>query len=196
MSLLRYVSHAEVDIDPDVAVPRWSLSEVGRRRATEMLAQPWVRATTAIISSAETKALEAAEILGEAVGVSVEVRKATGETDRSATGYVPHARHEELADLFFAHPEHSAHGWERAVDAQTRIVTALADVLAAPSADRSGAVVVVGHGGVGALLWCHLTGADIDRRHDQPGGGHYWCWDRGSGEMLHGWRPIDDIEST
>ena len=46
-------------------------------------------------------------------------------------------RHEALADRFFADPHHSAEGWERAVDAQHRVVTALADVHLAPSGDPS-----------------------------------------------------------
>lgn len=198
MSLLRYVSHAQVVQDPAVPVPRWGLSPEGRRRVEVLADQPWLATVGRILSSDETKAVETATILADRLGLTVDIRPATGETDRSATGWVPHQRHEELAARYFAEPEVSADGWERAADSQRRVVEALADVIREPSeppADPTRPdVVVVGHGGVGTLLWCHLSGAAIDRRHDQPGQGHHWAWDRASRTMLHPWRPIDEID--
>lgn len=195
MSLLRYVSHAQVVQDPTVPVPRWGLSPEGRRRVTVLARQPWLDPVGSIISSAETKAVETATILAGRLGLTVEIRPATGETDRSATGYVPRERHDELAARYFAEPAVSADGWERAVDSQRRVVEALADVLVEPDrppADPSRPdVLVVGHGGVGTLLWCHLAGSAIDQRHDQPSQGHHWAWDRTARVMLHPWRPID-----
>ncbi|WP_217354275.1 histidine phosphatase family protein [Ruegeria arenilitoris] len=38
-------------------------------------------------------------------------------------------------------------------------------------------LVIVTHGAVGTLLWCHFAGNKIERRFDQPGQGHYWCAD-------------------
>ena len=52
-------------------------------------------------------------------------------------------------------------------------------------------MIVVGHGGVGTLLYCHLARLGIDRGHDQPRQGNYWSYDRRSGRVLHPWRPID-----
>lgn len=71
-----------------------------------------------------------------------------------------------MADEFFARPEVSVRGWERAVDAQGRIVTAVTELLAD---ERSGAgdVLVVAHGAVGTLLLCHLLGRPITRQLDQ-----------------------------
>ena len=40
------------------------------------------------------------------------------ENDRSATGYLPPNQFEAMADRFFAEPQASVLGWERAVDAQ------------------------------------------------------------------------------
>ena len=47
-----------------------------------------------------------------------------GENDRSATGFLPREEFWATADLFFAHPTESIRGWERAIDAQARIVAA------------------------------------------------------------------------
>lgn len=187
MALLHYVSHPAVHIDPEVSVDRWGLSDEGRRAATAMLDASWVSSVGRIVSSAETKAMETAELLAERLGLDVEVRPQTGENDRSATGFVPPEEFEQLADAFFARPTESVSGWERAVDAQNRIVDALADLLV-PSAEAD--VAVVGHGGVGTLWYCHLSGQSIDRRHDQPGQGHRFVVDLGTGRPIDAWRPI------
>jgi broad specificity phosphatase PhoE len=188
---LRYITHPQVAIEPDVPVTRWSLSAIGVERAEAMCRQPWAAEVRRIVSSDEVKAVQTAEVLARHVGVAVEVRPGIGENDRSSTGFVPPDRFEQLADRFFADPEASVEGWERAVDAQARIAAGLADLLAD---EAGGDVAVVGHGGVGTLWWCALAGRPIDRRHDQPGQGHYFTVDRADGAVLHGWRPVDDLE--
>ncbi len=193
IALLRYVTHPQVTIDPDAPVTSWHLSPEGRRRAHALLGQPWVRDIGRVVSSHETKAQETAAILADHLGLEVEVRAGIGENDRSATGFVPPAAFEQLADRFFADPEVSVEGWERAVDAQARIVTGLADLLD-PGTDRD--VVVVGHGGVGTLWYCALAGVAISRDHDQPGQGHHLAVDLGTGRPLHGWRPIDHLPGS
>lgn len=191
MSRFYYVSHPEVAVDPSVPVPKWGLSEVGRRRAHAMLEQPWVAQMSSIGSSPETKAMETAKILGEHSGVDVDEIENSHEIDRSATGFVSHDRHEALADRLFAEPTESAEGWERALDAQRRIVERFE-----PFLESNGwpIQVAVGHGGVGTLLLCHLLGVDIERSYDQPGQGHYWSYDCERQRVVHPWRPVDHIE--
>ncbi len=189
MGFVRYVSHPDVVVDPDVPVPQWHLSERGRQRLTVMLTRPWVASIGRVVASSETKSVEAATALADQLGLQVEVRPATGEIDRSATGFLPEYDHERVADALFAHPDVSSAGWERAVDAQARIVAALDDVLA--SAATGGDVAVVGHGAVGTLWWCHLAGEPIDRRWDQPGQGHLITVDAATRRPLHHWLPID-----
>ncbi|MEM9564896.1 MAG: histidine phosphatase family protein [Actinomycetota bacterium] len=202
MSLFRYISHANVVKDPEVPVPRWGLDDTGRRRVATLAEQPWLSTVDRFVCSAETKAIETATILAERWQRPIEIRPETGETDRSATGYVPEARHAELAARYFAEPARSADGWETAIDGQLRVIEALADLLVEPGPDPAAAdgvrtrpdIAVIGHGGVGTLLWCHLAGAAIDQANDQPGQGHYWTWDRSTGAMLHRWHPIDAAE--
>ena len=97
-----------------------------------------------------------------------------------------------MADAFFAHPEASIRGWERAADAQRRIVDAAAAIFA--QAPARGDVAVVFHGGVGALLLCHLKGMPISRTEDQPGGGggFVFAFDTTSRTLRSGWRRIED----
>jgi broad specificity phosphatase PhoE len=182
-----FVTHPEVAIDPAVPVPDWGLSAEGHRRAKLLAAQPWAGGLAAVFSSAERKARETAAVLG----LPVRVRQAMGENDRSATGYLAKAEFEATADRFFAEPAASIRGWERAVDAQARIVAAVAAALAeAPPGD----LAIVAHGGVGALLRCHLAGVAISRAEDQPpgGGGHLFGFDRAAGRLLGPWRRIED----
>ncbi|MCB0997316.1 MAG: histidine phosphatase family protein [Acidimicrobiales bacterium] len=193
MSLLRYITHRNVTIDPSIPVPEWGLSNEGRRRAHAMLDQPRTTSIARIVSSTETKAVETAEILATHLGLVVEVRPGIGENDRSATGFVPPKEFEALADAFFANPHASVQGWERAIDAQQRIAHGLEDLLASNEGD--GDIAVIGHGGVGTLWYCHLTGVPIDRDHDQPGQGHYYTIDLTTRSVAHTWRPIDAIPS-
>ena len=164
-----YITHPQVEIDPSVAVPQWGLSAVGRRRAEAAARKPWARSLGRIVSSDETKAIETAEILARTTGIAVEIGKGMGENDRSATGYLVEQQFEVAANGFFAHPEASFRGWERAIDAQARIVAAIDAVLADHDPDVP--IAFVGHGGVGTLLKCHLAGVAISRDRDQPGGG-------------------------
>ncbi len=101
MGLLRHITHPNVAIDPAVAVPHWSLSELGRQRIMAMLGQSWVPGISRIVSSAETKAVETATILAGHLRLEIEVRAGSGETDRSATGFVPPGR---IADQSSSRP--------------------------------------------------------------------------------------------
>ena len=82
---------------------------------------------------------------------------------RSATGYLTGPEFDAAVDEFAsARPEESVRGWERAIDAQlARIIGATKAILNANTAE--GDVAIVGHGGVGTLLLCHLSGASISR---------------------------------
>lgn len=192
-AVVRYLTHPEVVIDPLIPVPQWRLSETGRGRAKIAARSGWLRETTRIISSAERKAIETAEIISQHLGVEMEIREATHENDRSATGVLSQAEFEATADRFFAQPMTSVRGWERAIDAQTRIVREVETVLAR---DRAGDVLFVGHGGVGTLLFCHFSNLGIDRKFDQfTGGGCYFAFLKDTREILHAWRHIETLAS-
>ncbi len=190
MTLVRYLTHPQVRIDPAVPVPSWGLNEVGRARVRALVAAGWLAGTTQVVASAEQKALDTAEPIAAALGVRMEVRHAMHENDRSATGFLPPEEFERVANDFFARPQQSVRGWERAADAQARIVGEAEAVLARGD---DGDVLFVGHGGVGTLLLCHYMQATIDRAHDQPGGGgNYFTMRRADRKVLHTWRPMED----
>jgi broad specificity phosphatase PhoE len=64
-----------------------------------------------------------------------------------------------------------------------------------PAAD----IAIIGHGGTGTLLYCHLAGLPIDRRYEQPAtnGGSWFAFDRMSRKLLNdGWQSIDVTART
>jgi len=185
-----FITHPDVLIDPAVPVPDWRLNPRGIARMQAALAQPWIAGVAALWASTERKAIDAATIIAHHLGRDFHTLADLGENDRSATGYLPRAEFEAIADLFFAHPERSIRGWERALHAQARIVAATEAVLAASPA---GDLAIVAHGGVGALLMCALESVPISRTHDQPAGngGNYFAFDRRTKLLRHGWLPLD-----
>jgi broad specificity phosphatase PhoE len=189
-----FITHPDVAIDPAIPVSDWPLNGRGQARMHAMTAQPWARGVRRIFASSERKARHAAKILAEALGhdgytVIVDL----GENDRSATGFLTKDEFEATADAFFAHPQESIRGWEPAAVAQARIVRAIEQAVAQtpePAAD----IAIIGHGGVGTLLYCHLAELPIDRRYDQPAtnGGNWFAFDHVSRKLLyHGWQSID-----
>ncbi|ETX16137.1 phosphoglycerate mutase [Roseivivax halodurans JCM 10272] len=170
MRSLYFLTHAEVEIDPSVPVSDWPLSERGRARHAAL--SPKLRGVTGIYCSSERKAWDGAEILSAALRIAPRIIETLGENDRSATGYLPREEFERNADAFFSRPDESVRGWETARAAQTRIVAAIDGIVVTDRSD--GDIVVVSHGGVGALLCAALGGHDIDRKYNQPagGGGH------------------------
>jgi len=189
---LHFITHPEVVIDPAVPVPDWPLSAEGVRRMALALDRPWMGNLGAIFSSAERKATDAARIMAERFGLSPVIVEGLGENDRSATGYLPKAEFEAVANAFFARPEENVRGWERAADAQSRVVAAVEVILT--RAHGRGDIAIVFHGGVGALLLCHFKGVPISRVEDQPGdgGGNVYSLDTTTRTLLSGWRRIED----
>lgn len=191
-----YVTHPQVKIDAHVPVPQWGLSEEGFERAKAFARRGVVPKGAMIFSSRERKALELAALLAEAAGTSVISDHLMGENDRSATGFLPPALFEATADRFFAQPEVSIDGWERAVDAQTRIVAAVTAALA--SVPDGTPVVFCGHGAVGTLLKCHVGGRVIARsedqsRHAHTGGGNGFAFDLDPKALGSEWQPMEAL---
>ena len=192
MAIAYFITHPDVVIDSSVPIPDWPLSSRGIRRMASLLAQPWVQAVHAIFSSAERKALQSAGMMADHLSLAPVIIDDLGEIDRSSTGYLPKAEFEAVADEFFAHPEASVRGWERAVDAQRRIVAAVGRAIFIAPAE--GDIAIISHGAVGALLRCSLKAAPISRAEDQPAGsgGNGYSFDAATSRLLTGWQRIDE----
>lgn len=188
-----FISHPNVVISRDVPVTQWPLSPRGRSRMQAGLQQPWTAKLSAIYCSTEQKSKDGAGIFATALSLPCTSLPELGENDRSSTGFLPPAEFEAVANEFFAHPEVSVRGWERAIDAQERIVTAVENLLARDP--TAGSIAIVSHGAVGTLLYCALAGQPIDRQWDQPpnGGGNYFHFPLPARTPCTWWTPIDRI---
>jgi len=191
MARVFYLTHPQVEIEPEVPVPAWRLSALGRERAERAAAAAWSAGVTAIFSSEERKAVETAQIVGAARGCEVRRVQAMHENDRSATGYLPPGPFEAMADRFFFSPAVSVEGWEPAAAAQRRIVDATDAALAGDL--PPGDVLFAGHGAVGTLLMTALLGLPISRSLDQPkGGGNVFAFDAETRRVAHRWLALED----
>ena len=150
-----FITHPDVAIDPALAIADWPLNGRGRERMRAITGCPWTRNVRRVFASSERKARDGVEILATGLGLTgYGIVAALGEADRSATGYLPRQEFEETADAFFAHPQQSVRGWEPAARAQARIVGAVERIVSQPPDDDD--LAIVGHGGTGTLLYCHL----------------------------------------
>ncbi len=146
--IMRYLTHPQVSIDPHTPVGHWSLSHEGLMRTNKVATATGLSKTTQIISSAETKARQTAMIIAKSLKLEISVRERMHENDRSSTGFLPLAEFEAMADDFFAHPGQSVDGWERAIDAQKRIVGETNQII---TQHDGGDLLLVGHGAVGSF---------------------------------------------
>jgi broad specificity phosphatase PhoE len=189
--LVWIITHADVVIDPQVPVPDWGLNPRGAARH-RALAETWNRtrpAPDAVWCSTERKARDGAAILAGAFGQTARIDADLGENDRSATGFIPEPEFSEVARQFFAHPGESIRGWERARDAQARIVAAVARVVA--KSQGTGEIAIVTHGAVSTLLVCARLGHPIDETLGPgiAGGGGICAVDETG--LRRGWRAIE-----
>ena len=121
--ILRYLTHPQVEIDPDILVPQWGLSKIGTRRSRNLSAPAALASRKRMVSSGEKKAIEA---------------------------------------VLSSHAE--------------------------------GGLLIVGHGAVGTLLYCHFANLPIDRKYDQmAGGGNFFAMDIASQQILHNWRAMEEM---
>ena len=187
MSVAYFITHPEVVVDADTPVPQWHLSDRGVHRMRDFSSQTDVGKLSAVWASTETKAIEAAGILAGHFGLAISVHPGLHENDRSATGFLPPSEFDRMANAFFARPEESVQGWERAVDAQARVAAAVNDILQRFSGEN---IALVSHGGVGTLLLCKYLGIPITRAADQPFQGHFWAFEVATRRVIHRWRVI------
>ncbi|WP_170481736.1 histidine phosphatase family protein [Ruegeria arenilitoris] len=187
MGKLIVISHPEVVVTPGSPITEWGLSDLGLERAKTFARSSVMSSVGAIWSSCERKTLETASVLARMHNLKPNSDHRLGENDRSATGFLPIGQFEAAADAFFAAPGSSFRGWETANAAQKRIVEAVTSIVKVHDFKDLGLVT---HGAVGTLLWCHLSGENIDRRFDQPGQGHYWSADLENLRPDFSWRSI------
>jgi len=147
-SLLVLIRHSVPAIDPSLPAGEWPLSVEGRGRARQLAADLERYGLHVLASSEECKAVQTARILGEALGLAVEVVPGLHEQERSdVVGLDREAFLRGVARLF-THPNERVFGAESANEARARFGDAV-DRLLARFPGRN--VGVVTHGTVLSL---------------------------------------------
>ena len=138
MRRLLLVRHAAPLIDPPTPSSGWVLSpqgeEAARRFAQSLAAPP----PSPIYSSAETKAVQTAQLLAEGWGVQVRVEEDLHEVEGRPWANSP-AEYEETVGRYLQ--GEAADGWEERLGAQRRMATAVQKLMG-PGQDA----LVVSHG--------------------------------------------------
>lgn len=178
MSRILYLSHPEVNIDPQVPALEWEISDQGRRLLRAATKRGWPGRGWRIIASPETKAQQTAQYLSNAFGLPLHTHPEMGEVEQSTTGDPPQGR--------FASPDTRPAGWDAA---QVRITKAFQEVMA----EVSGNLLFVGHGAVGSLLWCALTKTPITPAADRTRAGSFWAGTFGASGFTpsHPWQALE-----
>ncbi|WP_316862711.1 histidine phosphatase family protein [uncultured Cohaesibacter sp.] len=193
--IVRYLTHPEVLQDADTDRHEWQLSDVGRARVEAFSTSGLLAGTSYIFCSAEKKARETAGIVGEALSIMPQASEDMNESDNMVSGFVAQETFKDYFKRFFSKPkEPVVDGWETAMDAQDRIAIAYNEAMErVVGTGMRGDVLMAGHGRVGTLLYCYLTGQAIGVEFTQPSPGHYFSYDWGAKAMLHGWKAMEEV---
>jgi len=188
MAQVFFITHPEVIIDPTIPVPEWELSEVGKLRTQEFVEKNILpEKVAAIFSSIEKKAEQTANIIAKKFYLTPKLCPELGEIDRSSTGYVPLNEHNYIVREWFNHPTVSIKGWETAERVQKRAVNHLITMIAQFEEDT---IVVVSHGGIGAVTLAALLYQDISLRYEQPQLGSYFVFDSKEVKVVEQWQAM------
>lgn len=152
--LVVLVRHAAVEADPAAPSALWPLSDGGRQGARALARAPLWRPIDRIFTSPELKALETAQIIAGANGISVTAVEDLREVERPAGQWFDDY-HAAVA-AYFAAPDTGTHGWEPPHAAQARIRGCIDQLRRWEHAHFA----VIGHGLTLSLYVGSLTGAD------------------------------------
>ncbi|GIV96306.1 MAG: hypothetical protein KatS3mg057_0963 [Herpetosiphonaceae bacterium] len=155
--LLYLIRHAPVTLLPDRPAPEWPLTGEGRALAERLAEAPVWRNLELVASSPEAKALNTAEPIAAAAGLTVRIEEELREVRREGTPVVGWEAYKAMVAAFFASPGQSVHGWEPGGVARQRIVSCINRLLA----ETQGSLALVSHGLILSLYLASLTGLDI-----------------------------------
>lgn len=156
-SVLVLIRHSLPEIDPSRPAREWSLSPEGVRRVRQLAACLGPYQLDVLISSEERKAIQTAAIIGEELGLPVEVVPGLHEHDRSGVVGLDREAFLCAIERTFAHPGERVFGAESADEARERFAGTLGQLLAR-HAERN--LCVVAHGTVLSLYVAEREGSE------------------------------------
>ena len=158
MRKLVLVRHSLPEIAADEPAAQWRLSDAGRSLCGSLSDRLQAYEPLLIVSSAEPKAVETAEIVARRLGVDSEATPGLHEHDRSgSTDFLSKERFEQTVAELFDRPDELVMGRETAAQARDRFVGAVQDVI---EGRLNESVAIVAHGTVMSLFVANYTDQD------------------------------------
>jgi broad specificity phosphatase PhoE len=155
--VLVLVKHSLPAIDPQVPASTWPLSDEGRRRCEPLAEQMRAFGPSRLVASDEPKAAETARLVGESLGLRLDLDERLREHDRTGVPFLVPEELQALIEQAFAEPEETVLGRESLKAARSRFEAAVDE----HSADLDdGALGLVAHGTVISAFAAERTGVD------------------------------------
>ena len=192
--LVRYLIHPQSLDNLSLSQSACALDDDARARAEALAKSGLLDGTSYIFSSSHAMARQTASIIGDRLAILPSIDADMDESDNLVTGALPQVGLVgRLKRLFSAYEDQGAAPGEDAMDAQDRIAAAyLSAMERVLTSGMRGDVLMVGHGRVGALLFCYLAGQGIGAEFTPPPAGYYFTYDWGARKMLHGWQAMEE----
>ena len=191
--LVRYLICPEVVADVERAASEQMLSNLAIEQLETFARSGALTGSSHIFTSDWQGARQAGSILADHLAVRPVADPGMNECETMVIAPVANRGVLDRIGQVFAKPSSGRlEGCEAAQDAQDRIAAAyLLAMEQVIARGMRGDVLFVGHGRIGALLQCHLTGQSIGSQAVAPSPGHTFVYDWGARKMLHSWRPLD-----
>ncbi len=149
------VKHSLPEIVEGLPAREWKLSDGGRIRAQELAERLSEYQPEIIVSSAEPKAKETAEIVAGRHNLEIHIADGLHEHDRSKTTYLSRDEFQAAMHEYFEKSDMLVFGIETADETYARFYQAVRSIL---DCHPNETVVIVAHGTVISLFVSRLTG--------------------------------------
>jgi broad specificity phosphatase PhoE len=151
------VKHSLPEIVENVPAHAWELSSEGRTRVGKLAGKLRQYQPEVIVSSAEPKARQTAELICENLGVDVVVMDGLHEHDRSGVPFYSNDKFQSRIQELFEKPDELVFGSETATQALLRFRESIELIMTFYDDKR---LAIVSHGTVISLFVSWLTGVD------------------------------------
>jgi broad specificity phosphatase PhoE len=155
MKYLILVKHSMPEIIENIPGREWKLSDQGKTLAQGLAERLRSYQPDVIISSIEPKAVETAEIIAQALGLTTQIVADLHEHERSKTTFLPGGVFQLAIQEFFDKPDQLVFGDETANQAHQRFSNTVYSIV---GKFINQTIVIIAHGTVISLFVSRLTG--------------------------------------
>lgn len=186
MTKLIYITHPEVEIDHEIPIDQWKISDKGMGSISRLLELNIGDKVTKVYTSQEYKAYVVAEKLAEKYNVEFEKIAELGEADRSSTGTIsPPEEYMKVVMSAYDNLALGVRGWESHLEMMLRN----AKIIETLRREHKGeSIIIVGHGGAGTTVKCFVKRVLPSFAEDPQKTGCYFIADLDKWEILEDWK--------